>query len=142
MDKAITRRGYSLIEVLLGITILTVAILSLVALFTSGLKLKTKMSQVTFATELARETLERTKSLGFSALPAGTNVFDGSVPTAPLASGFPPSPYPSTTLEGRQYFVTVRVEDIPGRARLRSVLVEVSWGENSTVKLSTRMLDS
>jgi Tfp pilus assembly protein PilV len=131
-----------MIEVMIAIVILTIAILSLVALFASGLRLKTRLTQVTVATEIARETIERAKSLGFAALPAGNVVFDGSAPTAPLASGFPPAPYPTSTVEGRIYTVHVTVAELPGRSRLKSVLVVVSWGDSSNVKLATRMLDS
>lgn len=125
----------------MGLTILTIAILALVALFTSGLRLKTRLSQVTVATEIARETLERTKSMGFAALPTGPAFFDGSLPTPLDASGFPPFPYPTRTVEGRIYTVSARVDEVVGRSRLKTVLVEVSWGDQSQVRLATQMVD-
>jgi type II secretory pathway pseudopilin PulG len=128
-------------EVMLAIGLLAVAILSLVALFSSGMRLKTRLSQVTVASELARTTLERTKSMGFSALPPVGSVFDGQIYTPQTAQGFPPSPYPSQIIDSREYIVTVRVEEVVGRPRLRTVIVEVSWADRSQVTLSTRMID-
>jgi type II secretory pathway pseudopilin PulG len=134
-------RAYSLMEVILGIGLMGVALLSLVALLSSGLRLKTRLTQVTVATELARTTLERTKSLGFAALPISGSFFDGSVYTPQTGSGFPPSPYPAQVIDSRQYVVNVWVNEVVGRARLKNIIVQVSWAERSKVVLSTRVLD-
>lgn len=134
-------RAYSLLEVLIAIAVMTMAVLSVVALFTSGLRMKTKLSQVALATEIARETMERIKSQGFTTLPPVGSTFDGSLPTPQTLSGFPPAPYPTIRRDGRDYFVVVAVSEVTGRPRLRTVDVEVRWGRDSTVRISTGMIN-
>lgn len=138
---SVHRTAYSLMEVILAIGLLGVALLSLVALFSSGMRLKTRLTQVTVATELARTTLERTKSLGYAALPANGSYFDGTFFTPQTASGFPPSPYPAQIINSREYVVHVWVVEEVGRSRLKNVIVEVAWDSDAKVTLSTRMVD-
>lgn len=131
--------AFTLSEVILCTGLIAVAILSMATLFISGLRLKAKTTQLTMASELAREMMERTKSLGFSALPTAATTFDGFARTPVNSDGFPPLPYPSRKVGGRDYTLVVHCAPDSTRTELVDVVVEVHWGESSRVKLGTRM---
>jgi prepilin-type N-terminal cleavage/methylation domain-containing protein len=59
-------RGYSLVEVMVAIMVLTIAIVPMISMFDMGLKLATKGSDYDKARALANLKLEEAKSLPFS----------------------------------------------------------------------------
>jgi len=91
MKRSKSLAGYSLSEVVLAILLISLALLSAVGVFTSGFKLLTQTQSQDYAYDLARAVLERTKNLGYAAVPPDV-IFLGGPPDA---GGFPPSPYPS-----------------------------------------------
>lgn len=101
-----------------------------------GLKLMARSTEVTVATELARELIERTKA-GEAAVPATAQYFDGSLPTGQDAGLFPPSPYPKVTVDGREYTLFVDVTSVG--TNLMSINVEVRWGDRSKTSIETYM---
>lgn len=105
---------------MIGMALITVALLAMIGVFFSGLRLMTQGEAVTSATETARELLETVKIYGYDSIPAGSASFDGRT-NDPPAGGFPPSPYPRSPANG--YPLRVRVE--PVRTDLKSVTVEV-----------------
>lgn len=130
------RRGLTLVEVMLALGILAVAILGLVALFGSGLRLQSQSDRVSAATEIGQAFLERVRDGGVSGLPDHAAVFDGRVPSTPdAASGFPPAPYPQVDRQGTIYHLVVEV--VTHGADRRSVQVQVHWGENSRIALES-----
>ena len=130
------KRALSLLEVILAIGILAVAILSLVLLFTSGIRLMTQSSNLTRATEVGREFMETTKSSGFSNLPAGPLAYDGRKnDPVDAATGFPLAPYPVVNQDGRDYHLVVRIS--PESGTLKRVEVDVYWDGNSKMTLET-----
>lgn len=101
-------RGLTLAEVLLSSAILTVVLLLLIGVFISGLKLMQRSETLTAASTIGREFLETVEDIGgYSALPTTDSVFNGANPDDPV-NEFPPSPYPTTIREGREY--SLRVE--------------------------------
>ncbi len=70
------RRG--LIMVTVGL--LAVALLAVIGVFTGGLDLMARSQEISAATDVARELLERVKSQGVSFIPGPPAVFDGRAP--------------------------------------------------------------
>lgn len=130
------QRGLSLLEVLFALACLTVAALALVTLFGSGLKLLRQSSDLTRATEVARSVMENIKLGGYNATPRQSS-YDGRIPDATDAGGFPPAPYPSIEVDGRTYTIVVRT--LPKSASLKAVQVEVWWDRNSHVEVETAL---
>lgn len=126
------RRGLSLLEVLLATAILGFALLTLVGVFSSGLKLARQSREASAAASLARSCLERIEDLGFDRLPPGNRTFTGQAPTG----AFPPLPYPRQEVDGHSYTVNVTLSE--AGLYLKEVHVQVGWGEGS-LQLATRM---
>jgi Tfp pilus assembly protein PilV len=74
--------GYSLVEVMASIMILTIAILPMVGMFDTGLNLANKGSNYDMARALAKKQLEQAQSLSYgevrTAFPNAPCTFDGS----------------------------------------------------------------
>ena len=127
-------RGVTLVEIILAIGVLAVAILGLATVFISGLKLVEASANLTSATNVGREFLETVKEHGYSGTRAGT--FDGRTPTPPDArSGFPPAPYPKTTVDQHEYTLVVRCRDYS--PTIRTIEVDVYWDRDSKTSFST-----
>lgn len=126
------RRGLTLLEVLLATAILGFALLTLVGVFSSGLKLARQSREATAATSLARSCLERIRDLGFDRLPPGNLSFTGQPATGP----FPPLPYPRQEVDGHLYTVNVTLTE--AGLYLKEVRVQVGWGQGSLL-LATRV---
>ncbi|MCA9792812.1 MAG: hypothetical protein KC910_13490 [Candidatus Eremiobacteraeota bacterium] len=139
-----TRRGVWITEVVLAFGLMAVAILGLLAVFMSGLRLSSQARDVAAASELARLTLEQVKANlrtgGFAYVPAGTYRYDGALPDTPVGTApllFPPAPYPGTTVNGQAFTVVVSGSEMS--STLKDVQVEVSWGPTSKITLETRI---
>ena len=128
---------------MLAVGLLAVALLSVLALFSKGLHLMSRSKELTVSTEVARETMEAIRIADATTIPVSDVTFDGRPPTvAPAIPGppvFPPSPYPSKTVGGRQYDIVVRVTS-PGLSEVRAVEVEVFWEQGSSTTLQTFFL--
>ncbi len=110
---------------MLALGLLGLALLSLLIVFSGGLRLMADSAQRSQAAEVGREFLENLRQ-GPVNLPAGSSRFDGSQPD-PVVAGFPPAPYPATRLEGRDYFLRVATDPHPSLGGVIVVEVEVMW---------------
>ncbi|MCA9796857.1 MAG: prepilin-type N-terminal cleavage/methylation domain-containing protein [Candidatus Eremiobacteraeota bacterium] len=135
-----TRKGFSLVEILLALALVAVAILGIVGAFIAGVRMMGRSNELTQATEEGRQVLERIKlnvaAGGLDYLPTGTYLFDGATPDPPQGAAplvFPPDPYPG---DGRY---VIRVSGRELTTDLREVSVEVRWGETGRTLLVTRM---
>lgn len=114
------RKGLTLAEILVALAILSLALLTMIAVFIKNLSLSAKAEETTVATELCHRQLQNIRSMEPELIPTPAN-FTG----APSNSdGFPPEPYPSQTLDREDYNVEVST-----RVDGDFVLVEstVSW---------------
>lgn len=116
----------------MALAITSVALLTLIGVFTGGLRLLTRSEAVTRATETGRSELETIKDLGWTALPATDATFDGRAGDPPVG-GFPPPPYaPGVPM-------TVNVEQIePG---LKSITVRVYPASDQPITVETYMVE-
>ncbi len=138
MDGSIKRlrRGLTLLEIILAIGIVAVAILAMILVFTKGLRLVSQSSQVTGATQVARQMLEVVKERGYAQITTGN--YDGTVPDLPNGTtGFPPLPYPSVVLNKIEYTISVEATTAGMPANLIAVKVDVFWNARSKVTMQT-----
>ena len=134
------RYGLAIAEVLVAMGLLAIIALGVMAVFMGGLDLMARSEEVSTATEVGREFLERTRFAGHGALPVGSNSYDGFVPDSPTLSGFPGSPYPVAAVNGREYTLKVTSEPVVGTNELMLVRVEVHWDRAARVILETHLV--
>lgn len=135
------RRAMSLAETLLAVAIVASALICLIGVMGFGMKMLLSSREVSVATAIGREVLERTRfnlgTTGFNYLPSGSYVYDGRNPDATTGVApavFPPAPYPASTFNGGNYVVVVR-GDQP-TLRVKTVTVEVYWGSGSDHRIT------
>jgi prepilin-type N-terminal cleavage/methylation domain-containing protein len=149
--------GYSLVEVMVSIVILSIAIIPMVGMFDMGLKSATASSKYDEARALANEKLEQAKSLPYDSTTA-TDVRDNFPLTAPntqATDGSTSAAVDNTTEagvpEGLEYTVRKRYMRMAGTATatrnltatgasstdgLIEVTVTVSWGDGKSYTTS------
>lgn len=113
------------------------ALLSVIALFTGAFKALNQSDEMTEGTEIAREVIEQSKLLGRDAPPPNDTTYDGSIPTPPEHTGFPPEPYPSVERDGVIYTITVTVGPAPGTTTAKVLTVTVTWKDGGNAELQT-----
>jgi prepilin-type N-terminal cleavage/methylation domain-containing protein len=132
-----TRKGVSLVEIVIALGILSIALLGLVATFTSGLKLAQVSNEVTTATTVGQEFLELVKARGYTQTATGT--YDGRVPDPAASVGFPFAPYPTVKRNNQEYALVVTCSDVT--TTIRDVRVDVYWEaqRESNISFYTRI---
>lgn len=143
--------GYSLVEVMASIVILSIAIIPMVAMFDSGLKAATSSGDYDTARTFANKKLEQAKSLSYDRVrdnyprvPPLTNPTDGST-TGVIRNSSAPDEVPDRfgyTVSKRH--LTMTAGALPGRMNLApaaaglgdtgliEVTVTVSWGSGKS----------
>ena len=124
--------GLSLLEILIAIGLVAFALLTLMGVYISNLKLVDQSSHISDATEVGREMLERIKEVEYADLPPAPSLFDGGA-GMPQVGGFPPEPYPVKTINGVDYAIEILLQP---EGNLVSVTAKVSWSD-STITLQT-----
>lgn len=124
-------------ETLVAMTLITIAVLAVIGLFTGAFKALNRSDLMTEGTEIAREVIEQTKLLGRDAPPPENTTYDGSIPTPAEVTGFPPEPYPWVMRDGILYTVEVSVAPAPGTTHAKVLTVTVRWKESGKVELQT-----
>ena len=112
----------------MAMALASLALLTMLGVFTSGLRLLTTGQELAVSTGQAREMMEQIKAVPFTSVVEGT--FDGRVPT-PLQGSFPPAPYPHRECDGSRYFFKITV--VSTNSHLKLVTTEVLWKEKRTV---------
>ena len=113
---------------------LTLALLSVIALFVSGQRALRQSQRLATATGLCKTMIDQIRAQDLSSLPLPQS-FDGRVPTPPLGS-FPPAPYPQVERE-QTYRLAVWLTATGDRAvdvRVR-VYWDGAWLEQETLIL-------
>ena len=124
--------GFTLIEVLVAITILAVGLLALALMQTTAIKANALSSKSTMATQLAQDRLETFKNISFAAIvssPAAgydTATMRPQYANLPGAAGDTPPPVRGTTYY-RVWFVT------NNSATLRTITVWVCWQDERQI---------
>ena len=132
----ITRpKGSSLLEVLIAASLLTVAFLAVVGLFSQNLKLQSRSAEMTECAEIGRRILEQLKA-NEGIIPSPTVTFDKNSVQIPGPPPFPPDPFPFVQGEHGLYEITINIEEATP-LYLKSVEVVVSWEGGHGVSLQT-----
>ena len=135
--------GLSLLELVLSFGILAIAILALIGVFASGVTIAAQARDLSVATELGRQTMERirstTKELDFSHIPNGQYTFDGRLehPTTGTPP-FPPTPYPSVKINNHKFDIVVTGEELV-LDKIKNIKIEVYWDDVSHITIETRV---
>lgn len=150
-DMILRKKAFTLAEVVLGIFLLGIVIITITSVFIGGLSAAKKAGKKVTNITLAEGMLNRIMFMNYSDIPPAPSLltFDGSTkpPTTQTVKGsikFPPSPYPFETpgeTGGTVYFYTVEVEDVTGTSqRLKRIRVTVtSEGAGSEGKTITTL---
>ena len=135
-NKVKPRAGFTLSEVIVGLGLLSVAILAIMAVFLGTLPYMSQNRETATATGLARGFHEQMLAQG--GIPCGY-VFDGATGD-PTLNAFPPDPYPKVEVEGVPYTFKIRTFRPAGSplTNFVEVEVEVGWGAGRHLSQSCR----
>jgi type II secretory pathway pseudopilin PulG len=136
--KALRRRtsAFTLTEVMLAVGLLAVAILAVIGLFTSTIRMQVHSQERAAATSLARRMMERVRSEPNVVPAAPASWIGGELASTPLDSGpppFPPAPYPFEN----GYALDVYLEQYPPRPDMKLVRVVVRWDGGKSLEIQT-----
>ena len=81
MKKIINNKGFSLVEILVSVFIVTVALLAIIKVFPFGIKVNKASEDLTVANGLAQSKIEQLSSLSYDDLTVGTIETREHVPT-------------------------------------------------------------
>jgi len=125
--------GFSLIEVLISLTILAVGLLGLALLQTTAVKGNEIANKSTVAHELAQDTLERFRRVAWANVisQADTTAFN-TTPT-PIYASLPGAAGDSVTVRGTTYYRIWRVDPNVATAKLKTITVWSCWQDDRMV---------
>src|SRR5512140_3377899 len=122
--------GFSLIEVLVALTILAVGMLSLALLQVTAIKGNAGASKSTIATDLAQTKLELFRRTAWAAIDNSTNTtFDGG--TTPIYASVPSDAGDSVTPRGGTTFYRIWRVMPNATNSLKTITVWTCWQDNS-----------
>ncbi len=126
-------QAMSLIEIVVALGVIAFALMTMIGLYVSGIRLMNRGEEITVATEIGRQVLESLKrDGGYHYIPDTNEIYDGRVPDPRNpALDFPPAPYPVND----QYRLWVASELVD--PNLKSVTVRVYYDNESHVVLQT-----
>ncbi|MEQ8223581.1 MAG: hypothetical protein ABRQ37_14815 [Candidatus Eremiobacterota bacterium] len=136
----IRKKAFTLSELIIGLGLLALILLTVIGVFTGGLCGAKKSDRKITAVTLAESMIDTIMLMSYNEIPYGSYP-----PSVDPAGKFPPSPYPeepSNDFKGK-YIYSVIVKDIPGTGgNLKSITVTVTTmgilGEGDTgVTLTT-----
>lgn len=116
-------------EIMVALGIVAFALITMIGVYISSIRLMTRGEEMTRASEVARSSLESIKLQGYGKVPPNAT-FD-SRNSDPKVDDFPPDPYPGPT----GYPIVIKTEVID--TDLLSVTVRVYYDEKSHVVLQT-----
>jgi len=141
LDRLKSEAGYSLVEVMVAIMLLTLAIVPMVGMFDTGLKVATQGSDYDKARALANKQMEMAKNLSYVTVrddfPTGT----GAPPTTGMSAGIievsgrTDADYPGFEYRVRKAYARPGMTDIIEDASARTMMtvtVTVDWGSGKS----------
>ncbi len=130
--------GYSLVEVMVAIILLAIAIIPMVSMFDTGIKIATQGSDYDRARTLANKQLERAKNLSYQDVQDKFPV-DSSTPSADTgvyeSSNQTDAEYPGFTYKVRKAYAALGSTEITEDASARTMIkvtVTVNWDSDKS----------
>lgn len=122
--------GFSLIEVLISLTILAVGLLGLALLQTTAVKGNEIANKSTVATELAQDTLERFRRVAWANVLSQADTAAFNATQTPIYASLPASAGDSVTVRGTTYYRIWRVDPNVATATLKTITVWCCWQDD------------
>ena len=135
--------GFTLVEVMVAITVLTVALVPMIGFFTQSIKTTADSKTRSEALSLARWAVETVKVSAKKVSDFGSNEIIDEVVDAEGIDDFNPNPHNDevtiTKLDGNSDFnINIKLSDYNGDPGLQKVEVTVSWNSGSQdIELTT-----
>jgi len=132
------KKAFSLVEVLLGVVLLSIIIITVTGIFTGVLVSSKKSTKFIVATNLAEKQIEYIKLMGGGDIPVNMT-FDGAAQQAELIHDdvyFPPLPphhgFLKEKIDGINYYYLIDTKYVPDTGdQLISISVKVYWDETN-----------
>jgi len=125
--QKLNNKGFSLIEMLISVTILAVGLLAVAGLQITAIKGNSYGNTTSNATALAQDRIEEIRNLDYD------DIYD---PTA----GVDPNPYIETNINGSRYTMETFVETDTPMTDLKRVTVTVRWQANGQRQVILRTI--
>jgi len=113
--------GFSMIEVLIGISFLTIGIFSIVKMFPYGLQISKSSEESSLAGILAQAKMENTISLGYENIAVGIIEAKHKIPSGSFGDIY--NFFRETTISYLDIDLNESIED----TGMKKIIVEVSW---------------
>lgn len=130
-SRANRNEGFSLIEVLVALTILAVGLLALALLQTTAIKGNALSSKATVATQLAQDRLEQFKNVPWSGMVSSVATGYDTATMTPVTANLPASAGDSVTVRGTPYYRVWFVNN--NSTTLRTITVWVCWQDDRQI---------
>lgn len=122
--------GFSLIEVLVSLTILAVGLLGLMLLQTTAIKGNEIANKSTVATELAQDMLEQFRRVAWANVLSQADTTAFNTGTTPVYGSLPGAAGNSVTVRGTTYYRVWRVDPNVANATLKTITVWSCWQDD------------
>jgi type IV pilus assembly protein PilV len=126
----VKNEGFSLIEVLISLTILAVGLLGLALMQTTAIKGNEIANKSTVATELAQDTLERFRRIAWENVLSQANPTAFNTTPTPIYTSLPAAAGDNVTVRGTTYYRIWRVDPNVATATLKTITVWSCWQDD------------
>jgi type IV pilus assembly protein PilV len=124
-DVAMNQKGFSLIELLIAMSILAIGLLALAQMQITSIRGNAYSSTTTDATTVAQDRLEQLIGLTYSSLTTDTDLAAGNHPAGTQTIGG------TQTVQGITYTITWSITDDFPITNTKAMDLDVTWTENS-----------
>ncbi len=123
-------KGFTLAEIMLGMFLLGIVLVTVTGVFVSGLSGARKAQKKIITLNLAESMLDSILLMDYSSIDAiaapSSKIYDGTKPSPDPPSGnFPPAPYPVSSIAGGKAKYKITSAEMGTGAKIKKITVEV-----------------